>query len=184
MPDVSNPPLGISWVELVFSFLYNTQMQIPINIAPKGQQPRYETEDTAPAYDFSSFGLPHVVMSFQRAVDQLQYLSQTQLTPHSGGVRASSLYKLGAGRYGGGFRSRPVMPQQAESMQWLWQYILDNKEGDIVQMTQMPKPPTREPFFVPTIFSPAGDTQQERNSRYWKLRQQIVQSRQSHEGGG
>ena len=134
--DMSNPPLGISWFELICNFLITAQYPIPVNIA--GKNSNYVTPDQT-AHDLTQYDLGHTIMSFQRAISHLEFLSQTQLVPNNNGVKTGSLYYLGSGTMRMGFRSRPKMLRQQETMRYAWQYLSDHSKDGKVSFTCVTK---------------------------------------------
>ena len=93
-PDTASPPLGVSWIELIFNFLLTTQTSIPVNIAAYKKPSNYVIQEDVPEHDLTAYSLSHTVMSFQRAVEHIQFLTQTRLVPDSGQVKTGSLYYL------------------------------------------------------------------------------------------
>ena len=171
-PDMSNPPLGISWIELIFNFLLTSQLEIPVNTAPYKKESRYLTSSeglfTIDQYDFS-----HTIMSFQRAIEHVQFLSSRELAPKTGQIKTGSLYYMGGGSFRNGFRARPSMPLQKETLEWLWQYMTDHRNEDRVQFEVTPQAPSREPLFSYRYQDPVGLTPQDRAKRYARWRVHI-----------
>ena len=112
--DRKNPPVGISWIELIFNFLLTSQIEIPVNTAPYRKESRYMTSEEG-AFDTSTYDFSHTIMSFQRAVEHVQFLSVKTLAPTCGQTKTGSLYYLGCGSCRNGFRPRPSMRLQAET---------------------------------------------------------------------
>ena len=180
-PDTASPPLGVSWIELICNFLITTQSQIPVNVAAYKQQPNYLTTDQTDAFDLSIYPFSHTIMSFQRAIQHVQHLTQTKLLPDSGKVKTGSLYYMGFGSCRNGLASRPVMQLQAETIDFLWQYAAQNRSEGKVVFEKVPVPPPREPIFTCTIVRPSDDTHKARATRYHRWRVRTQQSRQEIE---
>ena len=173
--DMSNPPLGISWFELICNFLVTAQYPIPVNIAWKNSD--YVTPDQT-AHDLTQYDLGHTIMSFQRAISHLEFLSQTQLVPNNNGVKTGSLYCLGSGTMRLGFRSRPKMLRQQETMRYVWQYLSDHSKDGKVSFTVLPNVPVQPTLFHMRFEVPAEDNHRTRLARYFTLREQIKQLQQ------
>ena len=175
-PDYGKPPVGISWIELIFNFLLTTQLEIPVNTAPYKQESKYLTSDEG-AFDISSYDFSHTIMSFQRAVEHLQFLGNCELVPPGQRTKTGSLYYMGAGSLRNGFRQRPEMPKQTETLQFLRTYMNDHMVDGKVQFEKTPLPPDAVPIFVRRFDDPEGITPRDRAVRYHSFRLQLQQQR-------
>ena len=175
----ANMPVGISWIELIFNFLLTTQVEIPVNIAPYKQESCYVTSDET-VHDLTTFDFSHTIMSFQRAVEHVQFLSNMELAPKTGKTKTGSLYYLGAGTCRNGYNTRPALPLQSETMDFLWDYMTHHRTDSRVQFEALPKPPSREPIFTCRYQQPHGNTPRDRAKRYAQWRVHIKTLR---EGG-
>ena len=132
------------------------------------------------AFDITAYDFSHTIMSFQRAVEHVQFLSMKTLAPTCGQTKTGSLYYLGCGSCRNGFRSRPTMRLQAETMDFLWQYMNQHRKDEKVQFETTPIAPQREALFPVRFSTPAGNTPQDRAKRYNILR---VQNKAIRDGG-
>ena len=176
-PDTASPPLGVTWIELLFNFLLTTQYPIPVNIAPYKKPSNYVIQEDVPEHDLTAYSLSHTVMSFQRAVEHIHFLTQQRLVPDSGQVKTGSLYYLGAGTCRNGFSARPVMMKQSETLDFLWQYFADHQQDGKVVFEAVPTPPECTPVFSPIFELPTENTQKARLTRYHRYRLLIQQSK-------
>ena len=156
--------------------MLTTQTLVPVNIA--GKSSNYVTPDQI-AFDLTQFDFGHTIVSFQRAVSHLEFLSQRQLVPSNSGVKTGSLYYLGAGSMRMGFRSRPRMLLQHETMNMVWQYLSDHMKDGKVSFTVLPTAPTLPAMFHRRFQVPVEDNHRTRLSRYTRLREQIKQSQRT-----
>ena len=129
------------------------------------------------AFDITKYDFSHTVMSFQRAIDHLQFLAQCSLVPPGQRTKTGSLYYMGSGSCRNGFRARPVMPNQNESLQFLREYMNEHMHDGKVQFEKTPVPPAATPLFTCRYEVPVGNTPQARAARYHQLRVQLQQQR-------
>ena len=137
-PDTRTPLLGITWIELIFHLLTTTQEPVPINVAPYKQECKYVTTEhpEAAAYDLSTHDFSHTITSFQRAIKHVQFLTKRILVPPNRGFKTGSLYYVGVGASRNGVRSRPILPLQGPTMQFLSQYPHPPRENSLLKQRQ------------------------------------------------
>lgn len=115
--------LGVTWLELVTSWMLYAKLWIPVKrtLGPEDERLiAFQDVDSVRAYDVKFSELAH---SMSKLVLQILTLHFPLSLPPIDRAQAKSLYLLGAGYWQAGFRWRPEMPHQDEVVRILEQNV-------------------------------------------------------------
>ena len=134
---VTDSDPGITWIELFTSFVLHSGLMAPI----KRQTDAKEilifigSKSDIPTYDAK---FSEMVASFSNMIAQLRDLTDPWIWPTAPKGFAKSTYQLGSSVQSSGFRVRPQIPCQIQTMAILQQYFATNKGPAFGIFPEMP----------------------------------------------
>eukprot|EP00438_Fugacium_kawagutii_P000188 Skav205009 [mRNA] locus=scaffold2134:72552:76577:- [translate_table: standard] len=162
------PPIGITWFELALNFWLLTQRAPLVNIPQDGRtcwvDPLAQT-----AYAVDQFAFTQLTYSLHKCVTHLESICGQKLMP-SKRSKVTSLHWLGLRGFRQGIPYRPILREQAHTMQLMAAYLRDQQDRGETGLHTMPSLPEREPLFVSRFSDPPGDTPGDRQARLRALR--------------
>ena len=174
--DENKPPVGITWVELAFNFLFTTQRSIPINIRENGAT-RYKNNEDDFGFDVRAHSFTRMVNSFRDSLEHIRYLTQCDIMPTMDPCKVKSICILGSAHLKQGVAYRPTMLKQKETMDAILSYLRPTETGKPPSFWNHPEIPKFEPLITQRIQEPANNTLAERSTRYNRRRKEIKLSR-------
>ena len=172
-PDTHVPPVGISWVELIFNFLLTTQHTIPTKQTDADGGWRYVCNETHPQFDFKNFNLGQVSLSFSGSIRHLQHLTKHDLLPSLEPTHTRSIQILGGNVFKQGLKLRTRMLLQDQTLSLLQIYLAEHMHGGKACFDVIPDIPVQDAIIFNDLESLAGDNHKviDRRVREW-LKQQ------------
>eukprot|EP00438_Fugacium_kawagutii_P016818 Skav203777 [mRNA] locus=scaffold206:291037:292950:+ [translate_table: standard] len=176
-PDRNEPPVGISWIELLVNFMAVTGRTVPISVS--GQ---FLCQEEDAMMDIHAHGISQAAKSFRSSIDHLQTLAGHALLPPHTCCMVKSIYLLDSGLFRQGIRFRPEMPQQQATLRLLHEYCQEHKTEGRTVFFQFPKYPAELVQFSPLLARPSADTPKDRQQRYTQRRAELTRLARQQRG--
>lgn len=171
--EITDDGVGITWYELAINFWLTTQQAPLINLAKGNQPPDIVNIVEHPAYDASHYTFAKMIFAFAGSVEHAAYVYGSAILPLRKRVKAKSLFQLGANVFRQGLPVRPLMQQQAETMDIIDRYIQQHTIGNNIQFHEYPDIPKKTPIFVSRYADIVGDNFQRWQTRYTKRKKHL-----------
>eukprot|EP00435_Cladocopium_sp_Y103_P043328 s10_g12.t1 len=123
---VDDQDVGISWIELLMSFVYSTATLPPIKRHLPTGEGVLQVLDQWSDLELYQIGLGEQANNFSNIINQVQKLVTVPQWPERSKGFTRSLYILGSRNQAYGFCQRPVIPQQAAVIKYMYEYQLAN----------------------------------------------------------
>lgn len=161
----------VTWMELLFNFMLAAQIHVPQRWTLPDNTTIYVMLDDEGPWNATQFTLNDAIFSFQGAVRHLEVLLDTALVPKTRGNLVSSIYKLGSSNFKKGFLQRPQMSSQADTMQWVVDYLTQHTVSRKTHFEELPMIPERPAIVRTQIQIPEDNSWKDRQFRYrqWQL---------------
>ena len=128
---------GITWIELFTSFVHHTGLLVPLKRSTDSNEILIAIDTKT---DIETFGakFSEMVAAFTNMIAQLRDLTDPWLWPDIPRGFAKSTYQLGSSVQSSGFRIRPMMPCQIQTMATLQRYFATNKGPSFCSFPDLP----------------------------------------------